>query len=243
MKKTIKISIVSLLLCAVAAVGCRKSKTSESSISVDDAANVITYAVQGGSGGYVDQATDVAAMGKQASLKTDGALSIEGVSCGKALDSNVVKSYSKNGATANYNLQMHVELKCTGKIPNAMDYTGTYTGDFDGANMSSTNSGKRNWTITAKSGSEYNYSGTFTRVGKCTSKVGNKNSFDSDLTISTSNLVVNSTSYKVMSGSSNVNITCTSSNGNSYVLTGTITFNGNNTATLKLNNNTYTINF
>ncbi len=243
MKKTIKTSIFSLLICSLALVGCKKeAKSSESAITADDAANAITYAVQGGSGGYTDQASDVAAMGKQATLKTDGALSIEGVSCGKSLDSNVVKTYSKNGATANYTLQMHVELKCTGIIPNAMEYTGTYSGSFDGAKMSSNNSGTRNWTITAKSGSEYNYNGTFTRVGKCTSKVGSKNTFDTDLTISTTNLTVNSTTYKVTSGTSNVSITCKSSSGNSYSFAGTITFNGNNTATLKLNNNTYTIN-
>ena len=61
-------------------------------------------------------------------------------------------------------------------------------------------------------------------------------------TYSLNNIAVSKTTYNIVSGTASVVFNGVSSTGNQYTYDGTITFNGNNTATLVINGNTYTIN-
>ncbi|MDF1676550.1 MAG: hypothetical protein P1U44_12620, partial [Vicingaceae bacterium] len=71
--------------------------------------------------------------------------------------------------------------------------------------------------------------------------VRNQNPFTSTINDSLTNIEVDKTTHKILSGNASITLIVTFA-GNQYNFSGNITFNGNNTATLVLNGNTYTIN-
>ena len=84
--------------------------------------------------------------------------------------------------------------------------------------------------------------GSYVREGYQESKVHNMNHFSSEVTITVNNLSVNKYTQAITGGTATVVFNGVGSAGGNYSFTGSITFNGNETATLIVNGNSYTIN-
>jgi hypothetical protein len=88
---------------------------------------------------------------------------------------------------------------------------------------------------------EFVYNGTYTRNGSMTSLVREENTFDYTLTMALSQVKQSKTTYQISSGSATINLTCTVSDGQTFVFSGTLTFNGSQNCTLVIG--TKTLNF
>jgi hypothetical protein len=84
--------------------------------------------------------------------------------------------------------------------------------------------------------------GEYKRAGSFQSKIGNKASGNSSVDITVTNLTITKSNRKIASGSGTIAITGTGPKGGTFSYTGTIVFNGDETATLTINSNAYTVN-
>ena len=211
-------------------VSCKKN---EEEITTDDAADVVSYAIESSSGGVSDQLKD---------CSEEAEVQLATLNCGETFDT--VVSHSYNGAvTGNYTTQRHYTLNCDAGVISSLTCTGSYSGNYDAPRMSSSNSGGINWVLTGLdvSSSEYSFNGSLNRSGTHTSKVRNKYTFNTSLSITSSNVMIDKTTHKIVSGSGSVTLTCDVVDGGSYDFSGSIVYHANETATLTINGNTYTI--
>jgi hypothetical protein len=234
------LTITSLLFISLLTESCRKEEQEEVPVTTDDAADVITYALESSSGGYAAQTTEAATFMDTEGLRVSSA----SLQCGIPFDSTLSVNYSGN-VTATYSLGWDLLLTCNVQsVPQSLSFTSNYSGNYDGPVMQSSNSGNLNWTITGLAtgnSNPYVFNGSFTRNGSHTSKVRNRTTFTSDLTINLTNVTVDKTTQQIISGSGSVVLNCESSTGIAYSFSGTIVFAGSGNATLTLNNTNYNI--
>lgn len=210
--------------------GCKK-ETKE--ITSEDAADVVSYALESSSGGSAQMMQDYAVDADEQS---------EILPCGGTFDTTV--SFSHTGVVvANYAFNRHYTLACTNTVPTSFNCSGTYNGSFDAPRMSSSNSGTNTWTISGltASNSTWTFEGSINRQGTHTSKVGNKYTFTSDLTISLTQIQVDKNTSQIVSGSGNVSLSCSVDGGGTYDFTGSIVYHANGTATLVISGNSYSV--
>lgn len=226
------IKAATILLTIIAISSCRKETTETA--TEDDAADAIETALATSSGG----ATQDISAAAQFAMSTG----YNQLQCGVAFDTTV--TYSHTGTvTANYTHAWNVLLNCNGSTPSSLNWTGSYQGSFDALRLSGNSSGTRNYTFTGLDASspEYTLSASSTRTGTHTSKVRNQYTYTVNINTTLTNLSVNKSTYKITGGSGTVTATLSASNGTSKTFNGNIIFNGNSTATLTINGNTYTI--
>lgn len=222
--------------------GCRKDQQeTETPVTTDDAADVVTYALQSSSGGYASQTTKAAAYATSEGLRTTS----QTLQCGIPYDTAVSFTYNSSNVTAGYSLQWHLLLSCDSmNLPQSLSFTSPYNGNYDGPLMQSNNSGNLNWTITglaAGNSVPYTFNGSFTRTGSHTSKVRNRLTFTSNLQMTMSSLTIDKTSQQITGGNGTMSLSCQSSSGQSYTFNGIIVFSSNGSATLTINGINYTI--
>jgi hypothetical protein len=229
--KSTKACMFVFVLMGLLLASCKKK---EKEVTTDDAADVVSYALEKSSGGTADQLKDC-------SEEADEQIAL--LNCGGTFDT--VVSHSYNGViTGSYTTQRHYVLSCNGGVPASLACTGSYSGNFDAPRMSSSNSGTISWALANLDASttEYSFNGSLNRSGTHSSKVRNKYTFNTTLSISSSNVMVSKTTHKIVSGSGSVTLTCDVVGGDSFDFTGSIVYHADETATLTINGNTYTIN-
>jgi hypothetical protein len=126
------------------------------------------------------------------------------------------------------------------------DLEGDGTLDFDGPNLSKDITRTHDFNITGiePASSEWVYNAIHNRNGLIQSNVGNQNSMNTTLTYGSTDIVVSKASQQIISGTFNVNFQATLPNGNVVTRGATVIFNGNQTATVTLDNgNTFDVNW
>lgn len=243
MKKFISPFRFALLLIAgtVLLSSCRKKETDD--ITEEDAADAISYTLESDYGGLTTDISNAAAYAMDEGYgKTEGVTGATALQCGVPFDTSMAWSHT-GVVTASYNHVWVATLNCNSNVPQSLGLTGTYTGSYSSSRMESTNSGTRNWSLTGllPNAPAYTLNGSFVRNGSHTSKVRNQNTFTVVINTELTNVTVDKTTYRITGGTGTCTAVCSVSNGNSYNFNGSILFNGNNTATLTINGNTYTI--
>jgi hypothetical protein len=240
-----------LILLVAAGIGmaipaCKKDDNStidSSSVTYDDAGEAITESISSQSGGLVVQSTSAAAVAGNENARLGAKYADQ---CGIVHDTSfVVTNGSVAGITFSYNFSWNWELSCN---PNLLptQFVFNYAGkaSYDAPRMSSDDSAKANVIITGLTSdtSYYLLNQTYTRNGSQVSKIGKQRSFTSTITVTTTDLEVDKSTGKIISGTATASISGAGSGGKSFSYTGTITFKGDNTAVLTLaNGNTYNI--
>jgi hypothetical protein len=205
---------------------CNKSAStatpSDTTVTEADAAEAVTDAVVPQSAGLTAQVSDATVMASSSYY-----------TCGLAYDSSITRA-NVSGASVTYTLNLAWNWKLSCASP--ASFTAAFKGssNYSAIRMSSSDSSNGSFTITGiePSNTAYTFNSSYTRQGSQQSKIGNKNSFTSTITVTSSNILVNKTTQQIVSGSAAVNIAGASSSGKSFSFSGTITFNGGKTATL-----------
>lgn len=169
----------------------------------------------------------------------------ENVACGQTNTEAYSQSNVNGNYSYNYTLNTNYTLSCTNAgFPDYFTYDAALSGVYDTPRMSSDDTSQLSWTVTGlpPSNSSVTFNGDYERNGTQISKVRNMNTFSSTLTYNVQDIVVSKSTYQILSGTASVTFIGISSTGNQYTFSGTITFNGDETATLLINGNSYTIN-
>lgn len=206
---------------------CKKESTDET-ISDEEVVEAITQSVSASSGGLVTQTETTA------SLTSNNTLA-----CGGSKDSTI-SGQNLPGAviTYNYSLNFHSSLVCAFGIPSQFNASFTGTSSYTALRMSSIDKCNGQMVVTglAPSASNYVLNANFVRNGTQQSSVRYQRSFTSTITITSANITVSKSTMKIISGSATVQFDASASGGANVSRGGTITFLGNNEATIKLNN-------
>jgi len=167
------------------------------------------------------------------------------LNCGQLYSDSYNENYSSTNYSFNYVGTFNYQLSCNSNgNPQSLSYNADREGDYDTPRMASDDEASASWSISSldDSSEDVIFNGTYVRAGTQVSKIRNQNTFSSTLTYSIEEIAVNKSTYKITAGSASVTFVGVSSTGNQYTYNGNITFNGNDTATLVINGNTYTIN-
>lgn len=213
---------------------CKKDNdTSASAVSEDDIAEAISESVSTSGGGLVVQSTAAASYSSDLMNGRIGAKASD--QCG-ILHDTTIAGVNETGATVtySYNFNWNWLLTCTNIIPQHFVFNYVGKTAYDGKRMSSNDSSKANITLTGLGGDSTYYvlNQTYTRNGSQTSKINQKRSFSSLISIVSSDLRISKTTLKILSGTGTVTVSGEGSGGRSFSYTGTITFLGGEKATL-----------
>lgn len=164
--------------------------------------------------------------------------------CGVSKDSTVSRSLT--GSVSSWNASLHWTwmLACDGTLPSAFDFSMEGTSDFDAPRIQSDDDVTATLEVTgmAPADGSYSVSADLERSGSQTSKVGNRNSFSASLRYTSGAITVSKANGQITGGTVTVMLSGESTRGRSFSYGGTLVFQGNDKATLTLDNGgVYTI--
>jgi hypothetical protein len=253
MKTTFKLSLVILLM--LGAFSCKKdnSASTSGSVTTDQVADIAAGSLAENSEGLASVTDDIAVNAQGLSstsnvtVNSTGSLATSSVhqACGTTLTDSVTRSLTIDSVTIDYFFKYSHTLNCnTSSQPDNLVNVLTYHGDFNGPRLSSTNSGSAQVTIAGLTTTATNFvlNGEYKRDGSFQSKVGNKASGNSHVDIVGTNITLSKPGRKILSGSATIAVSGTGPKGVTFSYTGTIVFNGDDTAILTINGTGYTIN-
>lgn len=252
--KTLRLSLVLLMMAG--AFSCKKdnnaSNSSATSVTTDQVADIAASSLAENSAGLAS-VTDNIAINAQTLNSTNGlTVNSNGQStsslrqaCGTTLSDSLTTSLTIDSVSINYFFKYSHTLNCnTSNQPDNLANAIIYHGSFDGPRLTSTNAGSATVTIAGLTQAATNFvvNGEYKRAGTFQSKIGNKASGNTNVDIVITNLTIAKTTRKIVSGTGTISITGTSPKSGAFSYTGTIVFNSDETATLTINSNVYTIN-
>jgi len=226
---------------------CHKDSSTTTTLSESDAAQVAVDAVSPSTGGMVSQVSSSASLftggtvtgGTVSSVNNHLTTDSYTIPCGTEKDSTISYASLSTGVPSfTYSLSWKYTLACT--VPSSLTLSFTGAGTYNGFIQSSSFNSTGGFVLTGlgSTASQFTFNSNYTRTGTTTSKIGNKNTFDHTLTITSSNILYDKTTQEIVSGTATVSIKITSTSGNSWSYGGTLTFLGNKTAKLVLNSGT-----
>lgn len=210
---------------------CKKDKENDEQISEEEMAEAVTQSVVPASGGLVVQTESVATTSAYTNL-----------TCGQSKDTTIAgQSIPGAAVTYHYSFSFGRSLSC---VPAKWQFNYTGHVDYDAPRMSSDDNSTAQYTVTGlePASNAWVLNSSYVRNGTQQSKIRLKRSFSSVITITSSNITVDKATRKVVSGTATVEFAGNGSGGYSVSRAATLTFLGNNKATLAFKNgSTFTI--
>ena len=226
-------------------MSCEKENESgTNAITEEEAADMVAMALAENSAG----ATSVV---ETTTTTTDKVVNEEplasesGSACGFSHDTTYsVQNKSGMAITFDYSFTYSYNLSCNQyNMPESMSASYTYNGLFDAPRLGSNNTGSGALSISGLeiSTTTYTVEGSFMQAGSFQSKVRNKNASNSDIEINFIGLMINKGTYKIEGGTASAVLEGTVPQNGSFKYSCAITFNGDDTATVEINDTTYLI--
>lgn len=239
-KKSIMPFAAALLLAGMVSCSDDDNKSTTAEISEADAVDAIDASVASSSNGMAKMASDASSLADVTDVYTDAPT----ITCGQSYTVNFDAADSLANYSYDYSGTRTYQLDCNGPLPSVFHYNAALNGTYDTPRMYSLDTSTTQFTITGLSvtAAAAIFNGTYVRNGYQESKVLQQRHFNSVLTYTLTNITVNKSNHHITGGTAAVTFVGAGSGGNSYTYSGAITFNGNSTATLVINGNTYTIN-
>lgn len=226
---------------AAASVACNKEETGQpqsEAVSNEEIVALVEGALVADTEGLAAEMQDAAYVADEA-LEKDNTLP-----CGETFDTTVVRNYSSAHFTAAYTSNWNWTLNCNDlNIPLSLDFNRQSQGEYETPRMESSDNAEGSWTVSNLTlGANYILNGSYSRQGSQTSKVRQQNSFTSSIEIAVAELNFSKADREIVSGSATFILTGSGTGGNvNFTHQGSIVFNGNGTATLTVNGNSYDI--
>jgi len=159
-------------------------------------------------------------------------------------DSGEESTASEQGSAISfsYNYTYDVSVNCSAiQIPTSLSVDFTYNGSFDGPRLTWSHQGNGDFDISLDAEQNLVYNGTYDRSGSYNLKERENFNGSGDVTLTLIDITVDPETETIVSGSGTYRIDVVR-NTTEYTLEGTLTFNGNGTATLLLNGSSVTFN-
>lgn len=213
--------------------GCTKEETS--SVTTDDVADALGYALEGNTAGINSQVED-AVITYEMAASGKSTLNY----CNVPFDSSVTKAGTFGQKQYNYLFNWDYELTCNNfNIPQYFTFNYDAQGTYDTPRMSSNDSADAGFTLeNLTGGSYYLFNGSYVRQGSQQSKVRNQRSFNSTIELTLNNVSIDKNTYEITGGTAILVISGEGSDGNDFYYEGQIDF-GVSTATATINGEEY----
>ena len=147
--------------------------------------------------------------------------------------------------SASYDVNWEYQMTCnTFNIPESATLNSNGTGAYRTARINSSDAHEASFSVTGlqPSADNYVFTGNFRRNGSQDISTNNfTKSVTSVVVIQITELTINKVDYSIISGTGIASLTGQTSQGNSFAFEGSITFNNDDTATLVIGGNMYTI--
>lgn len=232
-----KFKILSVILSFLLITSCSEddSITSES-LSAEEAVEIIEAALAEESGGLTETAI--------AYTKAF----VEEISQNVQCNATSTDSYefTRNGSVtqASYTFNWEFLITCNGlSIPQSASFTANGNGSYNTQRIDSEDASTLSASITGlqPTSSEMTFNGSYERMGSQQISINQTiKDVTTDFNATITDLIVNKSDYEIASGSGVFTLSG-DANGNSFSFEGSLTFNGDNTATVTINGNAYTI--
>lgn len=240
--RNIAMPFAGLLMLAGTIVSCNDDDAdTTTAITEAEAVDAIEASLASESNGVAKMATEASTAAAEEEVYTDS----PSIDCGQIYTEAFDAAASDGNYSYDYTGARSYQLSCsTTSVPESFSYSYDMDGTYDTPRMYSSDNATANVAITGLSpaSSTASVSGNYIRDGHQESKVHQMREFDSVITYNINALTVNKSTQLITGGTAQVTISGAGSMGNSFSYSGTITFNGDQTATLVLNGTTYTIN-
>ncbi len=205
-------------------------------ISEEDAVDVIEGALTMNTEGLVSEVENASEVADKYAEKTLSP-------CGVTFDSTFSVAHNTAFIEASYTNILEWTVYCNdAEIPVSLDFGRESQGDYETTRMESLDASSSLWSLdNLILGTEYVLNGDYSRSGSQTSKVRNENSLTSTVEMSLTNLSVDKGSRRIESGTADVTVSGQSSTGHSFTFEAEVIFQGNGSAIVVVNGNSYEI--
>jgi hypothetical protein len=219
-----------------------------------------TYpSVNNGVTGNVSNAEAADMVANSLSLNSNGVVNIVGdvtndatsfarahLGCG-TLKSDTISRQNPTGSstTYTYNLKYNYVVICgTDSKPDSLSSSLVYSGSFNGANLSTSNSGSSIFGVSGLDSvaADFVINGEYKSTGSFNSKIDTANHGSNNIDITIKALTLKKPARSITGGSADISVSGSVPKRGSFSYAGTLLFNGDNTATLTLNGTVYNIN-
>ncbi|MCB0677031.1 MAG: hypothetical protein KDC30_10105 [Saprospiraceae bacterium] len=239
--KDLMITALALLLAAsITLTSCQQEEAEPvAALSDEEALDLVEGALANTTQGLTQEALDAAYVAEPYVEKGGGD------PCGMTFDSTVVRSLNKPNITANYTSSWGWTVLCTPQgIPNAVDYVRQTTGSYETTRLLSQDSAEGEWNVgNLLIGQTILVNGAYSRSGTQTSKVFNQQTYSSEFSVDVTDLGIDKSTYEISGGTGDFTLSGENGDGQSFSISGTITFLGNQSAAVTINGQTHTINW
>ncbi len=246
--KTIRLSLV-LMMLSIGIFSCKKDSTATDALSTDQVADLAAGSLSENSQGLATVTDDITANAQTLNAASTNGLTVNttngiGNPCGTTRTDSVTRAITKDSVSISYFMKYSHTVFCN---PNnqrdSVMNTLTYHGNFDGPRVTSSNTGSAVFTVAGLSPDAANFTlhGEYKRSGQFQSKIGNKGTGNHSIDLVVKNLVLSKPGRKILSGTGTLTLVVNTPK-KSINYTGSITFNGDDTASVTINGATYTIN-
>lgn len=234
MKNKLHLLILPALILTL--IACSKDEENSTDlVTEEEAATLVEASVSSRSGGAVATVTDVSATAESVSggpcnLPGDTTISVNGV--------NAFASY-----TYSNNLSWLLECNNLG-APLQLTFNTTATAGFDAERWDGTSESMGSLVLTGLQPQQMQYTanGAMVLDGTVTGSLRQRDpSLQSSLDLALINLTIRKSDQYITGGTGNFTLTVTNGAGQSQMISGSIVFNGDGTATISIGNRSYTI--
>ena len=233
--KTNNAKLIALLM--LVSFACKDDDEATVPIDNEEAAEMIATSLSSESGGLTVAVADAASN----TTENGGGRK---ATCGYTESMDASRS-NPTGSSVIYNYTFHYDyaLNCTNALPTEMVVNLTYSGSLDAPRISTQNSGTGNLSVKALDYTYENYSitGSYDRTGSFVSKVRDKNTSNSTLDFTLTDVTVDKSTRQITGGTATVTITGSVTGKGTFTFTGSLVFEGDQSATLDLNGTNYSI--
>lgn len=240
--KTFRSSLIAMSF--VVATACNEDSdpvTASSSISTEEAAEMVAISLAKDASGMTEVVADAASTADNAMEEVSGGRSN---SCGYSKNINLSKSNPAGTLiTYSYEYNYSYQMECSSEeTPMSLLSSVSYSGWFDAPRLASQQTGLGDLSVSAlDSTTIYLVNGSYTSSGEFQSKIGNKNSHTGSVEILIDEVTVDKSSKEIASGTASVSVKGEVPGKGGYSFSGSIVFNGKGNASLTIDGETYTI--
>lgn len=147
--------------------------------------------------------------------------------------------------TWSYDFSYNFRLNCNAdELPDNIAVNLSYNGDFDSPKLAFEHSGLSELTLKGleDSATDFLMNGLYKRSGSFEIKEGEKKSGSSSIDITITNVVIDKTTHKIVSGNSSFLLTGSVSGKGTFKYEGTVEFSGSDSAQMKIKNEVFLLN-
>jgi hypothetical protein len=241
---SMKKSIWLFLSLMTAFVACKDDDAkAPNAISSDEAAVMVASS-------FASNSSGVSFVSKETANESEDIIEENGA--GRVATCGVAQSINLSGAspvggviTWSYNFSYNFRLNCTTEeVPETITVALSYNGDFDGPKLAFEHSGLSELEVKGleAAAEDFLMNGFYKRSGSFEIKEGEVKTGSSSIDITLTNVLIDKSTHKIVDGSSSFVLTGSVSDKGNFKYEGTVAFEGNDVAELKIKNKAYLMN-